>query len=463
MNEARMLETITINAIANDVPAELAAVKKNLADVAVNYEAITRMFRAIAKTRTVAEAARAAVDEVRDAFGYAYGTYWEIDKHAKRMKFVLEAGSIPEEFRRATRESTFAEGEGIIGGCWKSRDLILIPDMGAASAVRAPVARRCGVKSGIATPLLADDLAVGVMDFYSLHTVTLTEDRVQCLRTVGALASATLIKLRNSDEIATVAQSLSSAAEELSAASQQMSANAEETSTQATIVAAAAAEVDKNLQIVGAGSQEMSASVHEISNNSHEAAKVATSAVSIAEQTGQIVSRLGDSSREIGDVVKAIKTIAQQTNLLALNATIEAARAGEAGRGFAVVANEVKELSKETAKATEDITRKIGNIQHDTTSVVSAIQHIGEVIKQVNDISNTIATALREQNNTTNEMSLNVSKASQGSLEITKNISGVAEAAQHTSHGANDTQQAASGLSQLALQLQALISHAHGD
>jgi methyl-accepting chemotaxis protein len=253
-------------------------------------------------------------------------------------------------------------------------------------------------------------------------------------------------------------QSLASASEELSSTSQQMSANAEETSSQANVVTTAATQVDRNLQTVATGTEEMSASIKEIAKNAHESAKIATEAVRIAEETNATVSKLGTSSVEIGQVIKVITSIAQQTNLLALNATIEAARAGEAGKGFAVVANEVKELAKQTAKATEDISRKIEAIQGDTKGAVSAIDQIGQVIRQVNDISNTIATAVEEQNATTNEMSRNVSEAARGSEEITKNIGGVAEAAQSTSHGANDSLKASQALARMSTQLRELVS-----
>jgi methyl-accepting chemotaxis protein len=169
------------------------------------------------------------------------------------------------------------------------------------------------------------------------------------------------------------------------------------------------------------------------------------------------VSKLGESSTEIGQVIKVITSIAQQTNLLALNATIEAARAGEAGKGFAVVANEVKELAKETAKATEDISRKIEAIQTDTKAAVDAIASISGVINQINDISGTIATAVEEQNATTNEMSRNVSEAARGSGEITSNIAGVAEAAESTTRGATNTQKASQQLVETSTQLRRLV------
>ncbi|MFI5118036.1 MAG: methyl-accepting chemotaxis protein [Terriglobales bacterium] len=257
--------------------------------------------------------------------------------------------------------------------------------------------------------------------------------------------------------IAETAEHVAAASEELNSTSQQITANSEETSAQADVVSKAAQAVSQNLQTVATGAEEMGASIKEIAKNATEAAKVATGAVRVAESTTATVSKLGDSSTEIGQVIKVITSIAQQTNLLALNATIEAARAGEAGKGFAVVANEVKELAKETAKATEDISRKIEAIQSDTKAAVDAIATISGVINQVNDISGTIATAVEQQNATTNEMSRNVSEAAQSSGEITSNIAGVAEAAQGTTRGATDTQKASQQLVETSAQLRHLV------
>jgi methyl-accepting chemotaxis protein len=253
------------------------------------------------------------------------------------------------------------------------------------------------------------------------------------------------------------AGTLSGSSEELRTVSQQMSANAEETSSQTTVVSSAAEEVSKNVRTVATGAEEMGASIREIAKNANDAAKVAAQAVKVAENTNATVAKLGNSSAEIGNVVKVITSIAEQTNLLALNATIEAARAGEAGKGFAVVANEVKELAKETAKATEDISRKIEAIQGDTGSAVEAIAQISGIIKQINDISNTIASAVEEQSATTNEITRSIGEAARGSTEIAQNISGIMQAAQSTTTGATDAQNAAGELARMAAELQNLV------
>jgi len=258
------------------------------------------------------------------------------------------------------------------------------------------------------------------------------------------------------------AQTLSSASEELTANSQQMVSNAEETSAQAGVVSAAAQQVSSNVQTVANGTEAMSTSIREIAKNAQDAAKVAAIGVKAADTATGTISKLGESSAEIGKVIKTITSIARQTNLLALNATIEAARAGEAGKGFAVVANEVKELAKETAKATEDISQKIETIQADTKHAVAAISEINDVINKINDYQNTIASAVEEQTATTAEITRNVGEAAKGSSEIAQNIVGVADAARNTTLGANDTEKAALELAKLAATLQRTATSIQG-
>ena len=177
-----------------------------------------------------------------------------------------------------------------------------------------------------------------------------------------------------------------------------MSATAEETNAQSVAVAAASEQASANVQTVASATEQLVASIQEIGSQVAQSSQIAGDAVAVAERTDATVQALAASAQKIGDVVRLIQDIASQTNLLALNATIEAARAGDAGKGFAVVANEVKELARQTAAASQDIARKILTIQGDSRGAIGAISDIGTVIGTISQIQTSIAGAVEEQN-----------------------------------------------------------------
>ena len=197
---------------------------------------------------------------------------------------------------------------------------------------------------------------------------------------------------------------------------------AENTAARAERLALAVREVDESLQTVAGSTSELETAVHEISRNLHEAVSVVGTATRAVDAAAATVAQLTDSSARIGQVSRVINDIAEQTNLLALNATIEAARAGEAGKGFAVVASEVKDLARDTARATDDIGQRIGSIQADTNQVVDAIEQIRQTISEVNRIATMIASAVEEQSVTTREISRSVGRAAEGSAGITDEV-----------------------------------------
>jgi methyl-accepting chemotaxis protein len=406
-----------------------------------------------------------------------YRTLWEkrtdLEKRTMDLLRQKKDAEARELMMSVEREALNAVGD-------KLDEDIQLNDKGAAEATRAAASTYASSRYWV-IGILAGAVILGTIIAFSLAR-SISSAASQMLATIQQIADKNLmvadIHVTSEDEVGlasmalnqmknglhemvhsirATAEQVAAASQELSATSQQITANAEETTAQAKVVSEAGVQVNTNLQTVASGSEEMSATIGEIAKNATEAARVSGEAVQAADSANQTVSKLGDSSIEIAKVIEVITSIAQQTNLLALNATIEAARAGEAGKGFAVVANEVKELAKQTAKATEEIKQKIGVIRENTGGAVAAIGGIKGVIDRISHISTIIATAVEEQSATTSEMSRNVTEAARGAGMISDNIRGVADAAQNTSTNVGEAQTATDHLSQMATRLRDLV------
>jgi methyl-accepting chemotaxis protein len=247
--------------------------------------------------------------------------------------------------------------------------------------------------------------------------------------------------------IGAIVDTVSSASTELEAAAGTLTQTAETTEHLSTTVAAASEKASANVNSVAAASEELASSVNEIARRVQESSKIASEAVKQAEKTNARITELSQAGGRIGDVIKLITGIAEQTNLLALNATIEAARAGDAGKGFAVVAHEVKALAGQTAKATDEISAQIADMQAATADSVSAIKEIGGTIAHISEIASAIAAAVEEQGATTQEISRNVQQAARGSAEVAANVTNVNRGASETGSASSQVLRSAQSLS----------------
>ncbi|MGY2127720.1 methyl-accepting chemotaxis protein [Blastococcus sp. SYSU DS0617] len=332
------------------VHAQRAALARaHLQETLHDREAVTTVVTKIGAARNQEEALRVALDTVRSAFGWAYGSYWALDESANVLRFQQESGSAGEEFRAVTLSASFAQGVGLSGRAWRAKELVFVQDIGQVTdCVRAPAAQRAGVKSGVCFPLVVSGRVVGTMDFFVTDTIELSDSRSASLRNVQQLVSQRLDVLRRNEESAENAR-------------------------------------------------ELLVTVGRLREAANEAGQVAESAVHQAStMTGDVVA-LDEASAAVGEVIRIISGIADQTNLLALNATIEAARAGEVGKGFAVVASEVKDLARETAKATQRVADQIAGIQTSSKAVGEGIRTTGEIIGRLDEVQNRIGDVLGEQ------------------------------------------------------------------
>ncbi|MCB0309977.1 MAG: hypothetical protein KDD42_02000 [Bdellovibrionales bacterium] len=260
-----------------------------------------------------------------------------------------------------------------------------------------------------------------------------------------------------------VVSTIASSATELQATAQSLSITASQTSEQSAAVAAAAEQSSANASILSDATLRLDEAVVQIESKVNESSKATGAAVAEAQKTHKIISGLAEASQRIGGVVKLISQIAEKTNLLALNATIEAARAGEAGKGFAVVASEVKDLARQTAAATDDVTNEITSIQEATGNAVGAVDQIGKTISQIDGISASITDRVDSQKRTTHEIGDNVRQAAIASQEVSQNIAGVTGATRETSYAVEQLLEAAAELSTQAESLTTSVDHFLGE
>jgi putative methionine-R-sulfoxide reductase with GAF domain len=311
--------------------------------------AVTTVVREVGAAGDERSALTAALESVRTAFGWAYGSFWALDPHTRTLRFDTESGSAGAEFREVTLAASFAEGVGLSGRAWRARDLVFVRDLAELTdCVRAPAAQRAGVRSGVCFPVLVGGEVIGTMDFFTTATIELSESRASALRNVAQLVSQRLDGLHRTERDSSNARALSE-----------------------TIV-----------RLRGAAD---------------DAGRVADAAVARARAMASEVDALDGASTSVGEVIRIISRIADQTNLLALNATIEAARAGELGRGFAVVANEVKELARETAGATQRVSEQITGMQETTRSVSAGILSTSDEIARLGEVQARMNDVLEEQ------------------------------------------------------------------
>ncbi|GAA0266484.1 GAF domain-containing protein [Cryptosporangium japonicum] len=340
-----------LRAVGNLVSRALAHLQEAIRQekAAQDVEAVSHVIRELTQATSREQALRTALETIRRYFDWQYGSFWQLDQDEQVLRFAIESGDAGAEFREVTRQASFAKGVGLSGRTWARGDLYFVEDLGEMTdCVRRPAAQAAGVKSGVCLPVRVGGEIIGTMDFFATRTLIMYPGREAALRNTAYLVGSALERFASADQ----------------------------------------------LQSAG---RELLESIAEVERNVTAAATVAERSEHLADEANQQVAVLGQASAEINDVVRAIQSIAAQTKLLALNATIEAARAGESGKGFAVVAGEVKELSSETERATNDVSSKVDTIQARVDEVTASLAEIHTAVEEINQTQGLIRGVLTEQ------------------------------------------------------------------
>ena len=397
------------------------------------------------------------------------GKPWSVLITVPKDVVMAEANKLSAEMGERNDDS--AMWQIIMGLCVSL--VALLAMWGVARSIGSPIIRMTSAMHQLAEGNLnvqvpaqgsADEIgqmaeAVQVFKNNAIEVARLKEDQANKDREAAETKRKTMDALANEFEqsVGQIVAAVASAATELQANAKNLNSLSDQTSSQATNVSTATESTSSNVQTAAAAAEELSASIGEINRQVEESSRITKAAVEEVSRTDVTVSTLSEAATQIGDVVKLIQDIASQTNLLALNATIEAARAGEAGKGFAVVASEVKNLASQTAKATEEIGKRIITVQDVSNETVSAIRSIGTTIQHVSEISGIIANAVQQQTSATQDISNNVQLVSRGTSEVSSSIGDVTRAARESRGAADEVLSAANELSHEAENLRGKI------
>lgn len=483
---------------------EVVTEKLRMQSLQADNDAVNKVLAVLSSADTVEKAALTALETVKNAFGWAYGSYWTLDEQEGALKFCVDSGNVTDEFRRVTKEARFREGEGLSGRAWRSRDLFFVQEIGTMTdCCRAPVAVRCGVKSGVCFPIVVKGKVVGTMDFFTTEVLNPSNERLEALRNVGRLVSGRIERLTDeererqqqeelkrkvdqlldvvnaaasgdltrqvgfsgTDAVGQLASGLAKMLEDLRGIIGQIVESASQFTEGSRVIAESSQTLAQGAQTQSSAVEEMSASIQQLSgsisavkDNALEADKVAKDTNRMAGEGGVAVQKsieamglIKTSSEQIGEIIQVISEIASQTNLLALNAAIEAARAGEHGLGFAVVADEVRKLAERSSQATKEISALIKESTRRVEEGANLSEQTGAALRKIVEGVEQTAVKIAEIARTTVEQA-------QGAQEVGAAIQNVGEVTEQVAAGSEEMASSSEELGAQAAGLRDLVS-----